>query len=265
MRIALCLVATLGAVLVACGDTAARPEQCEAEPRTVVVYAASSLREGFDALADEIAAVPCEPDVVFEYGSSGALAAKIVNGSPAAIFVSAGASAMATVVDAGAATRDPVEFLVNDASLMVSSRSERLEEIRSVDDLLSEGLVVGLCVGSAPCGALADDVLAKATRASGRRIDRATVADTESASSADLITKITLGEIDAGIVLSSECVSASSRAVCRALPTEISASTTYSVAALADNRTVLRITEAIRSTVVVDALVDGHGFSRLPG
>jgi molybdate transport system substrate-binding protein len=257
----------LGAVmLAACGGAEPASSGCDGEPTILVIHAASSLREAFGALAEDLVAdVECGTRVVFEFGSSGALASRIVAGAPAAVFVSAGASAMGTVVDSGGTFGEPVDFVANHASLMVSVRSERADRIMTVEDLLDDGVLTGLCVRNAPCGSLADVVLAKSAELYDRVIGRSVVADTEATNSADLITKIALGELDAGIVLTSECVTAAADTICRGLPAKISASTVYSVVALDGSATVDRIIRTITSDATVDRLVTDHGFARLAG
>lgn len=232
----------------------------------MVVYAASSLRGGLESLADRVASVdPCAPEVVVEYGSSGSLAAAIANGAPVDVFVSAGSAAMQTVLDARVDAGEPADLVASEASLMVSRVSERRDEILAIEDLLADGVVTGLCVSTAPCGALADEVMAKAGKLGGRTLERASVADTEAASSADLVTKIALGEIDAGIVLSSECVLARADALCRELPARISASTVYGVVALRDTAPVRTVVAALRDDEMIDRLVADHGFARITG
>jgi molybdate transport system substrate-binding protein len=110
--------------------------------------------------------------------------------------------------------------------------------VRVLTDLLDSsnpGIKVGLCVSSAPCGSLANNILSNARTALSRAyLTRAGVADTESPSVEDLVTKVEIGELDAGIVYFSDCAYAEPRglALCADLPDTLNAANNYLVAGL---------------------------------
>lgn len=173
---------------------------------------------------------PCVTGVTYSYGSSATLAAQIVNGSPADVFVSASEATMNTVKNAGK-TLSVDNFAKNVGEIMVSPNSKydgRITDITSLTDAVNAGIKVGLCVASAPCGLLANTILKNATATRGA------VADTESPSVEDLVTKIEMGELDAGIVYHSDCQYAQPRglATCVAIPSTVNSTTAYYVAAL---------------------------------
>ena len=176
---------------------------------TVVVLAASSMANVLQEIKPEyIADHPCVTDLVFSFGSSATLAAQIVNGSPADVFISASKSTMDTVTSAGVIST-PSRFAKNYAAIMFYKNSNFNESITSLLSLLdtsNPNIKVGLCVETAPCGSLADSVLKNAGEAYGNQsLNRDEVADTESPSVEDLVSKIEMGELDAGIVYKSDC------------------------------------------------------------
>ncbi len=175
----------------------------------VVVLAASSMANVLQEMkAEYLAGHPCVTDLVFSFGSSATLAAQIVNGSPADVFVSASKGTMDSVQEAGVIST-PTRFARNFAAIMFSKNSEFEERITSLLSLLDSShpdVKVGLCVETAPCGSLADSVLKNAREAYGNQsLNRDEVADTESPSVEDVISKIEMGELDAGIVYKSDC------------------------------------------------------------
>jgi molybdate transport system substrate-binding protein len=98
------LRASLGAIaaiaLSACAGSADAGAQVLAGDRAVVVAAASDLRPPFEALG-ELFTVETGHEVVFDFGSSGQLAQRVIEGSPADVFASADVSLVDEVLDAG--------------------------------------------------------------------------------------------------------------------------------------------------------------------
>ena len=222
----------------ACGssstsDSSSRDSQClyESTKGSLVVLAASSMARVFaDAEEQFLAEHPCVTNVSFSYGSSATLAAQIVNGSPADVFVSASEATMNTVENAGK-TLSVDLFAKNVGEIMVSPNSKylgRITDIASLTDAVNAGIKVGLCVATAPCGSLVNSILKNAGSTRGL------VADTESPSVEDLVTKIEMDELDAGIVFHSDCVSAQRRksSKCISIPSNMNATTSYYVATL---------------------------------
>lgn len=212
----------------ACSDGSARsgvPDGCETKG-DLTVLAASSLAPALSDLEQSfLDAHPCVGDVQFSFGSSATLAAQVVNGAPVDVFISASAATMERVVDENPTTQQPVAVARNSAALVVSGTSSFSGSIAGLVDLLdarNPGVKVGLCAPSVPCGALADEVLANAARAYGDpRLNRAGVADTEAASAEDLVTKVRLAELDAGIAYASDCA-VKEGVQCVEIPLEVS-------------------------------------------
>ena len=239
----------------------------------VVVLAASSMANVLQEIKPEyLADHPCVIDLVFSFGSSATLAAQIVNGSPADVFVSASKGTMDSVQEAGLIST-PSRFAKNYAAIMFYKDSKFDENITSLLSLLDSknpDIKVGLCVETAPCGSLADSVLKNAMEAYGNQsLNRDEVADTESPSVEDLVSKIEMGELDAGIVYKSDCLfSATSKksSGCVEIPDmhngkALNLANEYYVGAINTKANSREFSQFIVSSAFQSILQSKHGFS----
>ena len=224
-----------------------------------MVLAASSM---VNALSETrkpfLATHPCVGDLTFSFGSSATLATQIVNGSPADVFIAASEATMKVVQEAGVASSSQV-FAKNIAAIMIGKTSKFAGFIGGINDLADtthSGIAVGVCVASAPCGVVADAVLTKVG------LSRTVIADTETQSVEDLVTKIELGELDAGIVYQSDCqhVATSSDALCISIPMTENATTGYFVAALNRKMAVQEFVDYINGSGFKNMLQTKYGF-----
>lgn len=213
-----------------------------------------------------LASHPCVTALNISYGSSATLAAQVTGGAPADVFISASDATMNTVRNAGLATVAPRVFARNRATIMMWPRSQFVTKVNVIADLLDStnpGIKVGLCVASAPCGSLANTVLTNARAAYSRAdLTRAGIADTEAASVEDLVTKVELGELDAGIVFVSDCSYASPRGLgtCVELPANVNSSNNYLVAGLNTRANTVAFADWIASFPFTSVMQTKYGF-----
>ena len=240
---------------------------------TVVVLAASSMANVLQTIKPGyLANHPCATDLVFSFGSSTTLAAQVVNGAPADVFVSASKGTMEFVQESGAITA-PEIFAKNFAAIMYSRKSSFSTQITSVQALLDSslaGIKVGLCVETAPCGSLADSVLDNARLAyDDKSLTRGVIADTESPSVEDLVSKIEMGELDAGIVYKSDChfsTTSQNSPGCVEIPDmhngkPLNLANEYYVGAISTKATSREFTQFIASSAFQSMLQSKYGFS----
>lgn len=160
----------------------------------MTVYAAASLSEAFEDLATEYESANPDVDVKLNFAGSARLAAQISAGARADVFASANAATMSRVVAEGRTATPPVLFARNRLALVVPI--DNPGNVTGLEDLSDDGLVLAVCAPEVPCGALARAVLLDA----GVNPD----ADTEETSVRAVLTKVTLGEADAGLVYTTD-------------------------------------------------------------
>lgn len=156
---------------------------------TVTVFAAASLQGSFERLAEEFTAEHPGVEVEVNFGGSAGLAAQLVEGARADVFAAADESTMQTVVDAGAAT-GPLIFTTNTLQIVVPAGNPG--EVAGLADFADPDLAITLCDSTVPCGA-----------ASQRVFDLAGVTpqpDTLEDNVTAVLTRVELGEADAGLV-----------------------------------------------------------------
>ena len=214
MRPAVALLVATALVLPACGGSG----------DTVTVLAAASLTDALPALARSFSDDHPGTSVELSFGSSSALAASIVEGAPADVFVSASPRAMAEVVEAGATAGPPTDVARNVLELVVPRGNPG--GVQGLPDLARDDLLVGLCAEEAPCGEVAARVLHDAGVESA--------ADTQEADVRALLTKVAAGELDVGLVYETDVLAAGDDVEGIPLPADAPAGTRYPIAVLED-------------------------------
>jgi molybdate transport system substrate-binding protein len=189
----------LGAVLVVCAVAAAACGDDRGGGLTV--FAAASLTEPFSEMAQAFEGSPGGVPVTVAFAGSQRLAAQIVSGAPTDVFASADAEQMAEVMDAGIVASGPVVFTHNRLTIVVEQGNPL--GVRSLADLARDDLVVVLPAPEVPAGRYARAAL-----------DAAGVTPSPASLESDVkgvVSKVALGEADAGIVYVSDADAAADR------------------------------------------------------
>ena len=160
----------------------------------MTVYAAASLSEAFEDLATEYEVANPDVDVRLNFAGSARLAAQISAGARADVFASANGATMSRVEAEGLTATPPVLFVRNRLALVVPV--DNPGNVTELEDLSDDDLVLAVCAPEVPCGALALAVLNDAG------VDAEP--DTEETSVRAVLTKVTLGEADAGLVYATD-------------------------------------------------------------
>jgi molybdate transport system substrate-binding protein len=195
-----------------------------AETGTLTVLAASSLTETFTTLAKDFEADHPGVKVRLAFDSSATLAEQVTQGAPADVLATADERTMQTVVDAHGTEGDPRLFATNHLQLVVPK--DNPAGIQQFSDLEKPGVKYVVCVDSAPCGKLAATVLSATgikTKPVSEEVDVKAV-----------LSKVELGEADAGLVYATDAVAGGDKVEPVDIPTSDDNLNSYPIAALSD-------------------------------
>jgi molybdate transport system substrate-binding protein len=191
----------------------------------ITVLAAASLTGVLPELGHRFEQAHPGTAVSFSFGPTSALGAQIRQGAPADVFASASEQDMDELDVAGLAVH-PEPFAANVAQIAVPRGNPA--KIDAVADLARPGVRVAVCQPAVPCGTLAAAVFAKA----GVTVRPVT----EEADVKATLTKVQLGEVDAGLVYVTDVLAARGKVDGVAVPVQLNASTRYPVAVVKGTR-----------------------------
>jgi molybdate transport system substrate-binding protein len=188
----------------------------------VVVFAASSLKVTFTTLITDFEKANPGLKVTPSYGGSDTLAAQITQGAPVDVFAAASTATMGTVTTAGDAVGTPQVFAKNELEIAVAPNNP--DHIATLADVTKSGVKLALCAATVPCGAAATKAFAAAS------LTPHPVTLEQDVTS--VLTKLELGEVDAGIVYQTDVKSAGSKVSGVNFTEAASAINTYPIAVL---------------------------------
>ena len=232
-RLILCiLLATL--TLAGCGT------QPASESFTLNVFAAASLTEPFSEIAKLFETAHPGTEVVFNFAGSQQLAQQIIEGAPADVFASANTKQMNAVIDAGW-IEDGSQQAFATNSLVVVVPQDNPAGLEELGDLAQPGLKLVFAAKEVPVGQYSLDFLDKASAdpgfgASYRDNVLGNVVSYEDNVKA-VLTKVALGEADAGIVYASDVSGENAARVIRLEIAEaLNVIATYPIAAVIESQ-----------------------------
>jgi molybdate transport system substrate-binding protein len=168
----------------------AGPSPSTALSGSITVDAAASLSSVLPELAQTFESEHPRTRVHLDFGGSSQLAAAIVSGAPVDVFAAASAKTMATVTGAHLAAATPVAIARNELEIAVPLGNPG--HVTSLQDFADGARTIVLCASAVPCGAMAQRLLALAhVTAKPDSLEQSVTA---------VLTKVRLGEADAGLV-----------------------------------------------------------------
>lgn len=154
---------------------------------TLTVFAAASLGDAFEELADGFEAEHPGVEVQYNMAGSSALVEQILVGAPADVFASANE---ATMDRAAEEAINPVPFATNVLTLVTPP--DNPAGLESLADAAAEGVRLVVCAPRVPCGD------ATQTVAEDAGVELSPVS--EESQVTDVLGKVSSGEADAGLV-----------------------------------------------------------------
>lgn len=156
--------------------------------REVVVMAASSLTDVVEAVS------AADPNVTPVLSGSSTLVAQLSAGADADVLITADAATMDRATAEGSIRGTPVVIATN--TVVLATAPGNPGSVAGLADLARRDLLIGLCAPEVPCGALARQALDEARVAAS--------VDTLELNVRALAAKLSLGELDAGLVYSTD-------------------------------------------------------------
>jgi molybdate transport system substrate-binding protein len=212
----LLLVVALPLLAGACGGSAS--SSGNASPQTEIrVFAAASLTDAFTKLGTDFSAAHPGVKVAFNFAGSQDLVAQLQQGAPADVLATADTATMDKVADA---VGTPQVFASNKLEIAVGPGNPK--QITGLADLADSDLEVVLAAPEVPAGKYAQQVLDKAG------VDVKPVSLEENVKG--VVTKVSLGEADAGIVYVTDVTAAKGKVDGVVIPESQNVIATYPIA-----------------------------------
>ena len=246
---------------------------------TLTIFAASSLAEVMRKITEEYQAIVPGLEIDLILAGSQESRTQIDHGAQSDIFLSADAKQMALALEAGLVRGRPVEFTSNSlAVIFANSYAPTRDPLNDPDlatlkDLASPGVSLALALPEVPAGAYARDALRDLEEMMGP--DSQGYAGNVMANVVTLETnvrgvamKVALGEVDAGIVYSTDVrpafVAENTRQI--PIPPEADQQATYLAAVLKGSRQPDLADRFARFLISArgQAIFEAYGFGPLP-
>jgi len=237
------VAAAVGLVAAACGS------HTPAAPSAVTVFAAASLTAAFQSIGSAVGRANPPLLAEFNFAGSSTLVAQIQQGAPADVFASADQPNMQKLLDGGLVTGSPRVFATNRLQILVPAGNPK--GITKLAELARPGLVVVLCAPAVPCGRYAAQALQKA--------GVGVVPASQEADVKAVVSKVALGEADAGIVYVTDVQAGGVKVQGIAIPDNQNVVATYPIAVLKAAR------DDRAAQAFVDFLVSAQGQRILAG
>lgn len=232
------LVVVLGLLALACGSSPGG-----GSPPTIDVFAAASLTDAFKALGGSFGGAT----VRFNFAGTPTLVTQIEQGAQADVFASADTTNMDRLKADGFASGEPKVFAHNRLEIVVGAGNPK--GITSLNDLAKPGVIYISAGPTVPAGRYAAQALAKA----GVTVQpRSLETDVKS-----VVSKIELGEADAGIVYTTDVKAAGSKVTGVPIPDAYNVVATYPIVELKGTK------NAAAAGAFIDYVLSAEGQAKL--
>jgi molybdate transport system substrate-binding protein len=232
-KLSLVIVLLLG--LAACNSQESGSGETDASGSgRLVIFSAASLTEAFTELAQTFKLDHPEVEIILNFAGSQQLAQQLSQGAPADIFASANERQMEAAITAERVSAGSEQIFATNR-LVIIFPADNPENIESINDLANPDLRLILAAPEVPVGQYAQDFLemAAADPAYGpvfmSGVEGNIVSYEENVRA--VLSKVVLGEADAGIVYQSDLRAESAESIGRlSIPDSLNKIATYPIA-----------------------------------
>jgi len=238
------LMLLMAVLITACGAaTPAAPAATNAPAPTAIatttgeltVFAAASLTAAFKEIGQKFGAANRGVTVTFNFAGSDQLATQITQGAPADVFASANKKQLDVVIKSGEIISGTERTFVRNRLVVVYPK-DNPAKLAALKDLAKPGVKIVLANKSVPVGSYALNFLGKAsklpeyTETYSPTVIKNVVSYEENVKA--VLSKITLGEADAGIVYTTDAATITDGAIgTLEIPDNLNTIATYPIAA----------------------------------
>lgn len=209
------------------------------ENRTLTILAAASLTEPFTEIGNLFKDLNPGVEVVISFAGSQQLAQQLQQGIKADLFASANQKYMDSIIRAGRVDPNSVQTFAQNR-LVVIYPADNPAGLMSLEDLARPGIKLDLAAAEVPVGKYSLEFLDKASNDPGFPPDYKEEVLSNVVSYEDnvktVLTKVLLGEVDVGIVYSSDISKKVVEVISRLeIPDELNALASYPISPLIDS------------------------------
>ena len=218
----------------------------------IAVFAAASLTESFTEVGEAFTAVNPDAQATFSFDASSALVQQITEGAPADVLASADTANMDKLTEAALNGSEPVVFATN--LLTIITAPDNPLGITGVADLANPDIKTVICAPEVPCGNYANQLFTSA----GVAVTPVSLEQNVRG----VVTKVTAGEADAGIVYVTDVIAAGDAADMVEIPADINVVAEYPIATVAASQN-QEVGEAFIDFLLGadgQAILSAHGF-----
>jgi molybdate transport system substrate-binding protein len=220
MRSRVFLVAVVAALLSACGSSGS--PSTSSLSGTASVFAAASLTASFNAIGTAFQAAHPGVTIKFNFGGTPTLVTQIEQGASADVLASADTTNMDKLKTDGFTAGTPQVFAHNKLEIVVAAGNPK--GITGLADLSKPGVIYITEAPTVPAGKYALQILANANV---KVTPKSLETDVKS-----VVSKIELGEADAGIVYVTDVTAAGNKVAGVPIPDSVNVIATYPVVAV---------------------------------
>ncbi len=236
------------------------------EPVTLNVFAAASLTDAFNEIKGKFEAANPGVTVAYNFAGSNALAQQLGEGAPADVFASANKKQMDVAIEAGRVVTGTTQVFVRNRLVLIVPKDDPAN-VETLQDLAKTGLKLILAAKDVPVGQYSLDFLDKAAAdaAFGAAFKDDVLANVVSYEDnvRSVLTKVALGEGDAGIVYTSDISGdAAKDVVSIEIPDALNTIAQYPIGAVKDSANAAVAEAFIAYVLSADgqAILESYGF-----
>lgn len=202
MRIQYCIPLLLS-IFIAAGAATSQDDATQ----QLTIYAATSLTNVFEEMRDAFQAIHNEAEIHLNFASSSTLAAQLLQGAPADIFASANELQMEIVVENERIDHEDVKIFAHNQLVLIVP-ADNQAAIVSIEDLANGPVLLVLAARGTPIRAYTAAMFTSHNEEYGEDFRDRVMRNlaSEESNVRQVVTRVALGEADAGIVYQSDVI-----------------------------------------------------------